>query len=327
MLAVGFAAVGRAEFILTITPTFDASIGGDPNAIAIEAIINSVIGYYESAFTTHFASVNVAIQFHEMASGLGASTTGIYNVGYNTARTVLGNASSGDATDTTALAHLPAGSINPVNGNANLLVASANGRALGLSTPAAVTVGAGTFDGSVGLNTSITTPGSPGTSLTYSLFAVTEHEIDEVLGLGSDVGGTGFFADPRIEDLYRYASGGARNYTAAGDNAFFSLDGITDLVQFNQTGGGADYGDWHASATPRVQDAFATGGANSTLANDGGAEVIALDAIGYNLAVTAVPEPSTVVLFGTALVGIAVLWRLPKRRFVGSIKRVPLPKV
>ena len=97
----------------------------------------------------------------------------------------------------------------------------------------------------IGINTSLTTPGGGN----YSLISVAQHEIDEVLGLGSDVGQTGFFSQPRAEDLYRFGHNSTtRNYTTSGDNAWFSINGgTTSLVQFNNSGNG-DYGDWHTSA-------------------------------------------------------------------------------
>jgi hypothetical protein len=302
VVAVVFCAAGKADVALNIIPTFDSSITSDVNAAAIEGTINSAITYYQNTFTTAtVAPINVTIDFKEMGSGLGSSNTFLGKVSYTSFITALHAASSGNATDTTALASLPIQATNPVTGSTFINGKTANLRALGFTL---IPPG---FDGVIGLNTSITNPpNSP-----FSLFAVTEHEIDEVLGLGSDVGGAGFFADPAPEDLYRYTSTGARSYTTAGDDAYFSLDGTTDLVQFNQSGGGADYGDWHTSATVRVQDAFGTASATPTLANDGGAEVIALDAIGYNLAGQgAVPEPSLIwlLLAGSALlVGVSIV--------------------
>ena len=301
-VAIAFAFLANAnsasaDMALSITPTFGASITGDPNGAAIIAVINSAIDYYEATFTTKTAVVvDVTIKFDSMGSGLGGSLTGLNKLRYKAVIDALIAASSGNATDTTALAHLPSAVANPVTGSDFINGKTANLRALGFATPGFVD---GTFDGKIGLNTHITDIGSPGTTGEYSLFAVVQHEIDEVIGLGSDVGGSGFFADPAMQDLFRYdhTGTGTRNYTTAGDDAFFSIDGINNLVQYNQDGFG-DYGDWHPSATARVQDAYATPFEHPTLATSAGlVEVINLDAIGYNIQGPAVvPEPSSVAL-------------------------------
>ncbi len=287
---------------LQITATFDSSITTNANAAAIEAAINSAVAYYNSTFTTAFNQGPVNIYFKDMSSGLGSSFDLRYKENYQSFISNLTTASSGNTTDTTALANLPNGANNPVTNSTGINLQSANARALGFSTPtlldSAGNAGSGggfIYDGIIGLRTSITDVNGGA----YSLFAVTEHEIDEVLGLGSDVGGTGFFADPAVEDLYRYASNGSRNYSSSINTvAFFSLDGTNLGPQYNNGNNGGDWGDWASSATPRVQDAFATPFATPTLANDGGAEIVALDAIGYNLAggQAAAPEPATLSL-------------------------------
>ena len=181
VLAIGAFPV-RADVALNIIPTFDSSITGDPNAVAIEGTINQAISFYENTFTTHTAAqIGVKIDFQE-GGGLGGSTTGLYKESYSSFINALTAAGSGDATDTTALAHLPTGANNPVTGSTTINGKSAELRALGFNTPGFVTNVNGTFDGVITLNTSLTTPGSPGSSLQYSLLAVTEHEIDEVLG-------------------------------------------------------------------------------------------------------------------------------------------------
>ena len=80
------------------------------------------------------------------------------------------------------------------------------------------------------MNTSLTSPPNPLTASTYSLQAVANHEIDEILGIGgtgSTVGNTGsfFLNNPGDLDIYRYTASGAHTYTTAGDNAFFSING------------------------------------------------------------------------------------------------------
>jgi hypothetical protein len=199
------------------------------------------------------------------------------------------------------LANLPTSSTEPTNGGSSIDVSTANYRALGLgaiSTPDG-------FDGTISINTGLTDIGNPGVGQ-YSLLAVVEHEIDEVLGLGSNVGRSNTI---RPLDLFRYTSSGTRAYTTVGDDAWFSINGgSTLLARFNQNSGG-DYGDWWSTGahTPQVQDAFSTPGAYPTLGTN---ELIALDVIGYNQ-INAVLEPSTLSLFS-----VGAVWLATRRRAV-----------
>jgi hypothetical protein len=295
VFATTLAAAEWAHANLVIVPTFASSITSLPNAVAVEGTINSAIAFYESTFTD---PITVNITFQNMTSGLGQSSTFFANVSYASYLAAL-IADATTANDATALAHLPAGPNNPVNANATIDVKTANLRAVGLSgNPPA-----GQPDGTISLNTGITDVNGGG----FSLFAVVEHEIDEVLGLGSSLPGVPFNTI-FPEDLYRYNGTGSRSFTTAGTTlAYFSIDGTTLLAQFDNQNDGGDFGDWQSNPLPggvgpKVQDAFATFGAHPTLGSTS-PEVIALDAIGYNAA-GSVPEPATFALLG---VGLAVL--------------------
>jgi hypothetical protein len=296
---------------LIINATFDSTITSDPNAAAIENAINAAIADVQSMFSD---PITVTINFKKMTSGLGQSSTYYYNLPYGTFLAALkSDASTSD--DATAIARLPSVSANPVNGSSTINVKTANLKAVGFlpSLPPE-----DPFDGTISLNTSITTPGSPGTANLYFLIPVVEHEIDEVLGLGSSLpdvpSGTIF-----PEDLYRYDQNGARTFTTtSGVPAFFSIDGTTDLAQFNQSTSG-DFGDWQSSplpsgVAPKVQDAFATPGANPALS----VEVTALDVIGYNRSAGAVPpsiilQPAsqTIVFNTTAAMSVTAIGTAP----------------
>jgi hypothetical protein len=147
-----------------------------------------------------------------------------------------------------------------------------------------------------------------------------EHEINEVLGLGSDLPGGGFFSDPAPEDLFRYDSLGNRSFTTnPSAKAFFSIDGMNDLAQFDNQNDGGDFGDWQSNplpngVQPQVQDAFATPFSNPTL---GVNELTALDVIGYNFSPQGpvVPEPGSLTLLGTgALLSLGYTWRRRQNR-------------
>jgi hypothetical protein len=289
---------------MVITPTFDSNITSDPNSAAIEGAINSAIAVYEADFSD---PINVHIAFQE-GGGLGASSTSFDNLSYATYRTEL-IADAKTADDVTAIATLPTlaqyNTLFPSAGG-NINVKTANLRAVGINANVSM-------DGTITLNTSLTTPGSAGTSGTYFLQVVAEHEIDEVLGLGSSLPDIQFGA-PSPEDLFRYDSTGARSFTTtATANAFFSIDGTTDLAQFDNQNDGGDFGDWQSNplpfgVQPKVQDAFATPGADPALS----VELRALDVIGYDRVIPPpVPEPGTAALLASAL---ALLVAFTKRR-------------
>lgn len=263
---------------LTIAPTFDSSITGDPNAATIIATINSVIALYEATFSD---PITVTIKFQETGSGLGASSSFFVPRSYSTFRSHLAS----DATtfdDSVALAHLPGGTANPVNGNVDVNLTTANARAIGFSADPPV----GESDGTILLNTSIMNLDRTSIDFNkYDLFAVAAHEIDEVLGFGSALNGLNN-GDPTPTgpvwtlDLFRYDQNGGRSFDAAlATQAYFSIDSTNLLVQFNQDARG-DFSDWFSSGAPRrVQDAFATPGATP----NPGVELIGLDVLGYNL--------------------------------------------
>jgi hypothetical protein len=253
---------------LIINATFDSTITSDPNAAAIEGTINTAIANIQSMFAD---PITVTIKFQSMTSGLGQSNTWLFFRPYSTFLAAL-KADAMTSDDFTAIALLPNLSTNPVNGNSTILVKTANLRAVGI----AQNPPPGQFDGIIGLNTSITTPGSPGTNGRFSLLATVEHEIDEVLGLGSSLPNlssqTGTICP---EDLFRYSATNTRTFTPtdsrlSGVLAYFSIDGMITPAQFDNQNDGGDFGDWQSSphapgVLPKVQDAFATPGANPAL--------------------------------------------------------------
>jgi hypothetical protein len=275
---------------LIIKPTFDSSITSNANSAQIQATINSVISLYESKFSDN---ITVPITFQNMTSGLGQSSKPIYYVSTQTYLSAL-RADSTTANDTTALAHLPTGSTDPVKHLTYMFVAQANLRALGFNMGTS-------SDGTIGINTSLTNLNRTSiNSSKYDLYAVVAHEIDEILGLGSGLNipsQYGGYIMP--QDLFRYGStSGQRSYTTSSTAlTYFSIDGTSHIVQFNQDSRG-DYGDWYSigTHTPRVQDAFGTPG---VVINPGTAEFTGIDVIGYNLA-TSTTTATTPALAGSA---------------------------
>jgi hypothetical protein len=277
-----------------IHATFDSSITGNPNAAAIEAMINRAVSIYESLFSD---SITIEILFRYAttspdgsplpAGRISQSNFVYYTIPWDTALGAL-RADARTSNDNVAIASLPASALSP-----NLLPASANGRAVGGNTPPAMfangTVGnGGPYDGIVTLNSAdpfqFTRPPSSGN---FDAQRSTEHEIDEVMGFGSRLGNN--LTNLRPQDLFSWSSAGVRNLTSNGTRYFSINGGVTNIVGFNQTTP-LDFGDWLSTACPQanpyVQNAFNCTGQSSDISATS-PEGINLDIIGYDLVTAA----------------------------------------
>ena len=305
-------ATTSASIGLIINPTFDSSITTKANAATIEAMINRAISIYESLFSDPI-TVKILFRYSTTApngspfpsGALSESNWVYYAVPWNTYIHAL-VADAITSYDTTANTSLPTTALST-----NIRPSSANGRAVSLNTPPAMfangTVGSGgPYDGIVSLNSAaplqLTRPPS---ASNYDAQRQTEHEIDEVLGLGSrlSIGGS----DLRPQDLFSWSSAGVRNLTSSGTRYFSINRGSTSIVSFNQTAPG-DFGDWLSTACPQahpyVQNAFTCPGQFSdvTLTSPEG---INLDVIGYDLvhAIVTTAPATNVASFSATLNG------------------------
>ena len=263
---------GPAARGLVIVPSWDSSIANDTNAPLIEGTINTAIQFYEARFSD---PITVKITFEEMTNGLSHSTWWYWSIPYSQYLTNLQN----DATTTNDLIALSLISTptNPLTGVSTIRVKTANLHSIGIT---GMNSGlAGGADGIISLHTtSMNLSRSSIAPHKYDLMVCAEHEIDEVLGLGSALAAGGLHSYP--EDLFRYGSSGNRNFTTNGDDAYFSIDGTNLLSRFNQNAG-LDYGDWWTAGPhpAQVQDAEIKAGTIIDL----GVELTALDVIGYDL--------------------------------------------
>jgi hypothetical protein len=281
---------------LVISPTFDGSITSNPNAAAIEAMINRAIAIYESLFSD---PITVFIRFRYSTtrpdgtpigspSQIALSNFVVYGPSWSTYINAL-RADAKTANDAAANSSLPPNPLTP-----SILPSSANGRAVGGDTPPAmnddssVAVGA-PYDGIVTLNSAA--PFSfvrPPNSFNFDAQTAVEHEIDEVIGLGSHLNSTN--SNVRPQDLFSWSSSGVRNLSTSGIR-YFSIDGgTTPIVYFNQTAN-FDFGDWLSDpcpqSNPSVQNAFGCRGQAEDISATS-PEGINLDVIGYDL----VPPPA-----------------------------------
>jgi hypothetical protein len=178
---------------LLIQATFDSSITENPNAAAIEAMINQAIAIYESLFSDPMTiPIQILFRYSDTAPNgdplpgdvLSQSLSTVYTLPWNDFVSAL-RADATSSNDSRANASLPGSPLSP-----NIAPSSANGRAVGLNTPPAIpdpTAGqGGPYDGIVTLNSAI--PFSFTRPLLFGSFDAqrsVEHEIDEVMGLGS----------------------------------------------------------------------------------------------------------------------------------------------
>ena len=276
---------------LIIDATFDSSITGDPNAAAIEAMTSRSIGIYESLFDD---PITIEIRFRYATTSpdgtplppgrIAQSNWVYYTIPWSTYISAL-RADATTSNDNVANASLPDSALST-----NVKPSSAAGRAVGLNTPPLMfangSVGpGGPYDGIVTLNSGYAFQFTrPPTSGNYDAQRSAEHEIDEVIGLGSYLNlnaGT----DLRPQDLFSWSSAGARNTSSAGIRYFSINGGVTNIVNFNQNSNG-DFGDWLSEACPQahpyVQNAFSCTGQYSDVRGTS-SEGINLDVIGYDL--------------------------------------------
>lgn len=273
-----------------INPVFDPSITGDANAATITNSIKAAIQVYEQTIANPLC-VTILFSTTSDPNVLGENNAALASISYSQYLADLKANPNKSANDNSALANLPAGLANEINGNTQVTITAANLAAIGESGVAAAAVaggGAGYY-GRILINVS---------SL-IGLQATAAHEIDETLGIGgwgSSLELSGSYsgqASPTTGvgslDLFRFSGSGVRSFTLSPTaTSYFSIDGgKTELVYFNQYGNGSDFGDWGDGVSPadglgndppQVQDAF--GSANPSV---GANEFIALDVVGYTL--------------------------------------------
>jgi len=315
------AAPAQPSVGLVINATFDSSITSNPNAAAIQAMINQAVAVYQSLFTDPI-TINLLFRYSTTdaaGSALGSDTLVtrngvVYTVAWNTVINAL-NSDAKSSNDRSAYSSLPTSALSP-----SVVLTSANGRAIGLNTPPALLADGsvatgGPYDAIVTLNSSKSFQFTrPTTSAAfYDALMVTEHEIDEILGLASFLDGSG--SNLRPQDLFTYSSAGVRSQSTSGTR-YFSIDnGQTSIVKLNQDLSG-DQGDWDSPSCPRpnphVQDAFICAGQSSDVSSTS-PEGINLDVIGYDLVSSASSAPGTPTNVNISSTGstVTITWNAP----------------
>jgi hypothetical protein len=283
LAALVAAAAAAPAAALTINATYDSTVTSSASKNAIEFAFNTIISQYEALFTN---DVTVTLTLGLGPTGLGSNVSQQQPTTYNEFVSALqSTAAAGNQPAQTFLASLPAGPTAPVGGTDQMMISTANAKAVGIisgaSFDATITITNSPFttvqftrvDGQIGKNN-------------FDFFSTAEHELDEVLGLGSSLDFGGGFVKP--EDLMRFAPNStARSFVLTpSEMAFLSINGgANDLVQLNQDSSG-DFGDFlskgpNVLCTARVQNAFLCAGQVASV-SPSSVEVQALAAIGWN---------------------------------------------
>ena len=269
---------------------FQINVTYEPSVpAAAQTAFNNLIHTYESVFTTNI-TVNIDVTFGD--TGLGASSSELEYVPFSSWRAaMIANASAnpGNTYAAAAAASLPIG--DPI-GAGDVAVNTANARALGLiaNTP---------LDGGITFSNSVTFEyNGVATAGAADFLDVADHELDEVLGIGSALTGLADNASLppdhySAEDYFRYGASGVRSITTNPTAVvYFSYDeGNTSVAQFNQAysalgNTGLDRNDWIygnygcPSATVHVQDAILCTGQAAPVGS--GPEITVLAALGYD---------------------------------------------
>ncbi len=243
---------------MTIKVTYDSSVTSSPYSAQIQSTVNYVVQFFETTYTNP-VTVNIHVGWGEAnGAALSSGTLGqsyfVLDTSYTLSeieQALLANPQS--AADRSAYAHFPP--ISLYAGTNGFWATTAQEQALGL-VPASST----SINGWVGFNSgfSYTFNNANGVANgTYDFQGIVAHEISEVLGRDSGVGGS---LGPSVLDLFRYSA--PKTAVFANVTSYFSIDGgTTDLRDFNTASGG-DTGDWSGAALDAgdAADAFAYSG-------------------------------------------------------------------
>jgi hypothetical protein len=272
---------------LIIDPTFDdAQMSADGFSAGQIAQIHTAFNYAAGEFQSKFLdNIHVNINVTSGPTGLGQSTTSLLGfLTYNQVKTFM----SADSTTTDDATAFNSMSVADPTGSDKFFVARAQAKALGIIGDDAVTDGTFTFSNAANYTFD---PNNRAVAGAFDFIGIAEHEISEIMGRFNILGSLS--AAYAINDLYRYTANGVHSLVGTNAGSYLSIDGgATSLVALNTNPSG-DFGDYAGAVATDPFNAF-TGANQDHLLNS--VDFTNMDVIGYDLKITAVPEPSAFVL-------------------------------
>lgn len=261
-----------------------------------QAIIQQALNFYNTTFNGSSLTGTITFGIDPNAVGGASATTSNYTMNYATVRQAIVNSQSASATDTSAIANLPA---TTATGRVRITQALAGNLGLQTDITSNFSTTAGCSStlvlGCVRFGSGFLNGGGTNTPAA-ALLAVTEHEINEVLGTASSLATTNSNANPSVADLFRYTALNTPTFTtnpgptsgqacpATTPTAYFSVTaGGSPIAYYNNCSNNGDYGDFIVN-NPKLPQDFA-GSATDPIAGQTATspETQLLDAIGYNL--------------------------------------------
>ncbi len=301
VLLIGLATSGSVQ-ALSFNVTYDSSVNNAPAGFT--TAFQDAINYYDSTFTNPI-TIDLSVGWGEVggsslsSNALGESEiSGLYSTSFNG----MINLMSGNPGLSAYYTSSPTSNPNTTN----ILISDAEVKAMECGTNAKGGCAAPVSGGAVGFSSSSSWDFNSGTTPSsgqYDFTGVAEHEISEVMGrislqdssACSSLTGTAPCYAPL--DLFRYDSNGAFD-PVNGTN--FSIDGGQTVINTFNTNSSGDYGDWSGS-TMDAYNAFASPGLLYPVSSG---DVSEMRVLGYD---SPVPLPAAIWLFGSGLLGLAVV--------------------